>query len=91
MFKKFRLVWADKLTLLMALVVAVVSVLVWLLGIVALDGLSQSRLDRAIMDWTIQAELALVLPLWMVLRVIDFSMRTLGRWLWPNRLRHTSS
>ena len=32
-------------------------------------------------DWTVSAELMLIPPLWLFLRLLDFGARRLGRWL----------
>ena len=81
MFKRFRLIWADKLALLMALVIAAVAFLFWVVGIVGLDGRPHLRFDNAMIDWTIQAESALVPTMWLLLRAVDFGARALVRFL----------
>jgi len=81
MFGRFRLIWADKLALLMALVIAAVAFLFWIVGFVGLDGLSHLRFDNAIIDWTIQAEESLVPTIWLLLRGLDFGARALARFL----------
>ena len=79
--KRFRLVWADKIALFAALFVAAGALLCWISGVVGLEGLPHARFDSAMLDWTAKSELMLVPPLWLVLRIVDFGAKMLGRWL----------
>jgi len=79
--KRIRLVWADKVVLVMALLIAGAALLCWILGIIGLEGRSHLRFDSAMCDWTIEAELMLVPPVWLFLRLTDFGARALVRWL----------
>ncbi|HEY0281730.1 MAG TPA: hypothetical protein VGC27_03795 [Rhizomicrobium sp.] len=79
--KRSPLIWADKIALFMALLVAAGALLCWAIGIVGLDGRSHSRFDSAVFNWTVDVEAMLVLPLWLFLRIVDFIARALGRWL----------
>ena len=79
--KRHLLVWADKLVLLVALLIAGTALLCWVLGIIGLEGRSNPRFDGAIIDWTVSAELMLIVPLWLFLRILDFGAKALGRWL----------
>ena len=79
--KRIRLVWADKVVLLMALFIAGGALICWIFGIVGLEGLPHPRFDSAMFDWTVKAELILVPPLWLFLRLMDFGAKALGRWL----------
>ena len=79
--KRRLLVWADKVVLLVALFIACGAFLCWIIGIIGLEGLPHPRFDSAMVDWTINAELMLVLPLWLLLRLLDFGAKALGRWL----------
>ncbi|MGC9953575.1 MAG: hypothetical protein ABSD21_04775 [Rhizomicrobium sp.] len=81
MSKRNRLVWADKVALLIVLFIAAAALLCWGIGIVGLDGRPHPRFDSAMIDWTITAELMLVPPLWLALRIMDSGARALGRWL----------
>jgi len=90
MFKRIRLVWADKIVLVMALFIAGAAFLFWILGIVGLEGRPHLRFDNAMINWTIEAELALVPSIWLLLRLMDFGARAMGRLLRSN-LRHMSS
>ena len=71
----FRLVLADRVALLIAFLVAAAMFFFWVLGLVGLGGLPQSRFDHAMIVWLIEAELALALPIWLFLRVIDVVVR----------------
>ena len=81
MARRRRFIWADKIALLMVLFIAGSAVLFWAVGVVGLEGRPHPRLDSAMIDWTINAELMLVPPIWLFLRVVDFSARALGRLL----------
>ena len=76
-----RLVWADKLALVLALLIAGIMFLCWIVGIIGLEGRPHLRFDSAMFDGTGKAEWMLVLPLWAFLRVVDFGARALVRWL----------
>jgi hypothetical protein len=81
MSRRFRLHWADKTALLLALFIAGTAFLFWIVGIVGLDGRPHLRFDAAMIDWTTQAELTLVTSLWLFLRGLDFGAKALVRWL----------
>ena len=84
--KRPLLVWADKIALFLALFIAVGALSCWTIGIVGLEGLSHQRFDSAMLDWAATSELMLVPPLWLVLRLVDFGAKMLGRRL---RLGHS--
>jgi hypothetical protein len=81
MVRRIRLVWADKIVLMTALFIAGAAFICWILGIVGLEGLPHPRFDSSMIDWTIKAELMLVVPLWLFLRLMDFGAKALGRWV----------
>ena len=81
MFGKFRLVWADKLALLLAFFILGAGFLFWMSAIVGLEGYPHLRFDQAMIDWTLNAELLLVPPIWLLLRAIDIGARALGQLL----------
>ena len=81
MSKRFRLIWADKLALLLAFFIAGAAFLFWIIGVVDLEGFSRLRFDNAMLDWTINTELALVPAMWLLLRAMDFCARALVRFL----------
>ena len=81
MARRRRFIWADKIALLMVLFIAGSAVLFWAVGVAGLEGRPHPRLDSAMIDWTINAELMLVPPIWLSLRVLDFGARALARWL----------
>ena len=84
-----RLVWADKVSRVLALLVAGIVLLFWINGIIGLDGRPHLRFDNAMFDGAVKAEWMVVLPFWVFLRVMDFGARALFRWarLSLNRLR----
>ena len=77
MFKKFRLLWADKVVLLVAFLIAGAAFLFWISGVVGLAGYPHPRFDKAMTQWTVEAEFMLIAPLWLLLRLIDFAARAL--------------
>lgn len=81
MVGRSRLVWADKVVLLMALFIAGAAILCWIIEVVGLEGRPHLRFDSAMIDWTVKTELMLLPPLWLFLRVTDFGARAVGRWL----------
>jgi hypothetical protein len=84
-FKLYRLAMADKAAMLIALIIAAAALFFWLLGIVGLWGSPQSRFDHAMIVWTAEAELALVLPIWLFLRVMEIVVGVTNRWLLASR------
>ena len=81
MSKRFRLIWADKLALLLAFFIAGAAFLFWIVGVVGLEGHPQLRFDNAMINWTFQAEVALVPTTWLLLRAMDIGARALVRFL----------
>jgi len=84
-FKTYRLVLADKAALLIALFIASVALCFWLLGIVGLWGRPQLRFDYAMIVWTIEAQVALALPVWLFLRFIGIVLRIISAWSQASR------
>lgn len=64
--------WADKVALGLALLIAAASLFVWIPAAIALRTAFDGSFDRYMLLWTVEAELAIALPLWLGLRVIDF-------------------
>ncbi len=85
MLKRTGLLWADKIVLLMALLAAGAAFLFWILGIVGVDWRPSLMFDTAMIDRTIKAVLLLIVPLWLVLRILSFGARAVGQWSRPNR------
>jgi hypothetical protein len=81
MSQRNRLIWADKIGLVLAILVAGVVLVCWIVGIIGLDGRPHLRFDSAMFDGAVKAEWMLVLPIWAFLRVMDFGARALVRWL----------
>jgi hypothetical protein len=61
-----------------ALIIAGGAAYVWLLGMIGLWGRPQLDFDRAMITWLAEMELALALPLWLLLRAVNVivKMRT---------------
>jgi hypothetical protein len=81
MSRRNRLVWADKVALLLALLVVGVMFVCWIVGIIGLEGRPHLRFDSAMFDGAVKAEWMVVLPIWVFLRVMDFGAKALVRWL----------
>jgi hypothetical protein len=71
--KRTHLVWADKVGLVTAFVIAVLSALVCAAVLVAADTVTFSRLNHALAVWSGVAELTIALPIWLLMRGIDFA------------------
>ena len=89
--KRSRLVWADKVALVMALFIVGVAFYCWIIGIIGLDGRPHLRFDNAMLDVTLKAEFTLVPPIWLFLRSVDFCARALARGLRRLSLRLAGS
>lgn len=83
--KGFHLALADKLALLIALLVAAVAAYFWFLGVISLWGKPLSRFDDAMLTWLVEAELALVVPTWLFCRLTDIAVAAANRWLRAHR------
>jgi hypothetical protein len=79
-FRGYRLFLADKVALLIASIIAAAVLFFWLLGIAALWGRPQFRFDHAMIVWMIEAELMIVLPTWLLLRIANIAARLTNRW-----------
>lgn len=64
--------WADKVALGLALLIAAAGLFVWIPAAIALRTAFDGSFDRYMLLWIVEAELAIALPLWLGLRVIDF-------------------
>lgn len=76
------LIWADKVALGVAAVIAGGTFFIWLLAAIALKSVFDGSFNRYMLEWTADAELAVALPLWLGLRAIDYAV---------NRRRHLST
>ena len=74
-FKGVRLPWAEGVALMIALIIAAAAAYVWILGIIGLSGIPHVKFDDAMIAWLTEAELVLVLPIWLLLRAIDVILR----------------
>ena len=72
-FKLPHLVWADKVGLAAVIVIAVLSALACATVLLAADTLSFGRLNHVLAVWSGMAELAVALPIWLLMRGIDFA------------------
>ncbi len=64
--------WADKIALRVALLIAAGGLFVWVPAAIALRTAFDVSFNRYILLWTVEAELAVALPLWLGLRLIGF-------------------
>lgn len=64
--------WADKMALGLALLIAAAGLFVWIPAAIALRTAFDGSFDRYMLMWTVEAELAIALPLWLGLRLIGF-------------------
>lgn len=66
------LIWSDKVALGVAAAIAAAAFFVWLLAAIALKSMFDGSFNRYMLDWTADAELTVVLPLWLGLRTIHY-------------------
>jgi len=64
--------WPDRAGLVAAFIVAALAVFSWVVVFLAVETVTYGRLNDMLASWTLAAELALALPFWLGLRVIDF-------------------
>ncbi len=78
LFKGVPLAGTDRAALTVAVFIAGAAAYVWLLGMIGLWGRPQLDFDRAMITWLAEMELALALPLWLLLRAVNVivKMRT---------------
>ena len=72
--KRSHLAWPDKAGLVTAAVVAVCSTTICATLLMAAGSLFYVRLNHTLADWAVSAELTIVLPIWLLMRVIDFGV-----------------
>ena len=72
-FKQPQLVWADKVGLAAVIVIAGLSALACATVLLAAGTLSFGRLNHVLAVWSGVAELAVGLPIWLLMRGIDFA------------------
>ena len=66
-----RLSWPDKIGIIAASAVAVLCVSLGAMLLASVGTVHVPRLENAIVRWSIYVELAIALPLWLLLRAID--------------------
>ena len=66
------LVWADKVGLVTALVIAILCVLICVAVLIAAETVTYSKLNHVLMAWSGLVELTIALPIWVLMRGIDF-------------------
>ena len=71
--KRIYLVWPEKVGLVTALVIAVLSALACATVLFAAGTVSFSKLNYALAMWSCVAELTVALPIWLLMRAIDFA------------------
>jgi hypothetical protein len=69
-----HLAWPDKVGLVTALVIAVLSAFVCATLLLAADTMTFSRLNHLLAMWSGAAELIIALPIWLLMRGIDFAI-----------------
>lgn len=74
-FRTHYLGLADRIALLIALLIAATASYCWLLGIIGLWGKPQFRFADAMIIWGIEVELALALPAWLLMKIITVIVR----------------
>ena len=81
--KWYRFLWPELLVLPIALILAGGAYGIWIVGANSLAGFPHQRFDDAMVQGTLQAELVLVLPIWLFLRGADIGARMLRRLFRP--------
>jgi hypothetical protein len=71
--RRIHLVWADKVGLVAAFVIAVFCVLVCAAALVAAETVTFRSLNHVLMAWSGMAELTIALAVWLLMRGIDFA------------------
>jgi hypothetical protein len=84
--KWYRFIWPEMIVLPIALIIAGGACVFWFLGDMSLAGYPHQRFDSAMYLGTINAEMVLVLPIWLFLRAADIGVRVL-RWSFRSGIR----
>jgi hypothetical protein len=71
--RRVHLVWPEKVGLVTALAVAVLSALFCVTVLYAADTVSFGKLNHALAVWSGVAELTVALPIWLLMRGVDFA------------------
>ena len=66
-----HLAWPDKAGLVIAVIVAAMSIFACAIVLLAGETVTYGRLNNALAAWTGMAELGIALPIWLLMRVID--------------------
>lgn len=66
------MIWADWVGLGFGLAIAASALMLSIILYIAAGGIFDIRLYGSVLNWTIAVELAITLPLWLLLRGIDF-------------------
>ena len=77
--KRMHLDWPEKVGLVTALVVFVLSAFVCAAVLFAAETVSFGKLNHALAMWSGMAELTIALPIWLLMRGIDFAANGPGR------------
>lgn len=73
------LAWPEKVVVVFAIVVMLAMFVFWALLADGARTTHDARLNDAALHWFIQAEIILILPLWLVLRAIYLVTQNWGR------------
>ena len=71
-FKRSHLAWPDKAGLVTAALIAVLSTIICATVLMAAGSVFYVRLNYTLAEWAVSAELAIALPIWLLMRAIDF-------------------
>jgi len=88
--KWYRFGWPEMVVLPIAVIIAGGMCAFWIIGVLSLVGLSHQRFDSAMFNGVIEAELILMLPIWLFLRTADIGVKILN-WLFKPALRSAVS
>ena len=83
--KWYRFLWPEMIVLPIVLIIAGGAYAFWFVGALSLAGYAHQRFDSAMYLGTINAEVVLILPIWLFLRAADLCVRLLRRPFRPGR------
>lgn len=69
--KGLPLAWPEKAALVTAFIIAALSIIVWITAFAAVGTMAYGRLNNTLAAWAGMAEMAIALPIWILLRTID--------------------
>ena len=82
----FPVLWPERVAFVAAVAVAAGILFFWLVLTIGVGSLGDTNLDRAALGWLFDAEISLVLPLWLGLRAVSVGIALVRRYRRsPNR------